>query len=354
MAIITATTKDGGKTATCMVTVRERIVSITIDPATVKLGVGNSITLNAKVSNSSATNQTLRWVSSDVDIVSVDKKGKITAKKAGNAVITVYAQDGSGAEATSLVEVVRPVTRITIDKSSLSLYVGDTSKLTATITPSNASYKEAKWIVTAVDNPDREVKDIILIDEDGYITALKEGTVMVYAVAQDSTGKRASCYVTVSKRVPATSIVLADKKIIMIQGEQRDVKVVLNPIGSTDGLTWSSDNSGVASVNASTGRIRANATGVAYITVMTDSGKSATIEVTVIGLNRTEVVIGYYERASLEVDGASGKVRWDVENPLVATISSNGEIISRGVGTTYITATVNGRKLTCKVTVVNR
>ena len=145
---------------------------------------------------------------------------------------------------------------------------------------------------------------------------------------------------------------MADKKIVMVQGEQREVRPVLNPIGSTDGVTWSSDNSGVASVNKTSGRIKAKATGTAYITAMTDSGKMATIEVSVIGLNRSELRLEQYERADLWVEGATGRVRWDTENPAIATVDNNGGIISRAVGTTYITATVNGRRLTCKVTVV--
>ena len=58
---------------------------------------------------------------------------------------------------------------------------------------------------------------------------------------------------------------------------------MLNPVGSTDGITWSSDNNAVA-VNKSSGRIKANTTGTAYITAMTDSGKTATTEVTVMVL----------------------------------------------------------------------
>jgi uncharacterized protein YjdB len=154
----------------------------------------------------------------------------------------------------------------------------------------------------------------------------------------------------VNNRVPATAVILSDKKIVMIQGEQRDVKPVLNPVGSTDGLTWSSDNNAVASVNRSSGRIKANATGTAYITAMTDSGKTATIEITVIGLNVTVLELEQYSRYTLQVEGATTRVTWDVANPKVAEVR-NGNIVTKAKGTTIITATVNGRKLTCKLTV---
>ena len=121
------------------------------------------------------------------------------------------------------------------------------------------------------------------MDEDGYITALKEGTVTVMALAQDDSEKIAVCQVTVHKRVPATSIVLSDKKLVMVQGEQRTVKPVLNPINSNDTITWSTDNSSVASVN-SKGKIKAKSTGRAYITAMTDSGKLQQLKLRLSGL----------------------------------------------------------------------
>ena len=128
------------------------------------------------------------------------------------------------------------------------------------------------------------------------------------------------------------------------------MRTVLSPFNSTDSLSWSTDNKAVASVNAKTGRIKANATGTAYITAMTDSGRTATVEVTVIGLNVTNLVLEQYSRYTLQVEGASSRVTWDIDNPAIADVN-NGRIITKAIGTTNITATVNGRKLTCKLKV---
>ena len=345
-AIITVTTKDGEITANCVVTVRERITSMKLSHEEYRLGIDKSFTLSVIAEDKIITDQQFRWVSSKPSIASVNKNGKVTGHKIGYATITAYAQDGSGQDASCEVEIVRPVTRVTLDKSYLTLLVGDTKELKVKVEPSNATYKGAVW--TSTNN------NVAMVDEDGVITALMAGSATITAEAQDNSGKKAVCFVTVNNRVPATSVILADKKLTMIQGEQRDVKPVLNPIASTDGLTWSSDNNSVASVNKSSGRIKANATGTAYITVMTDSGKTATIEITVIGLNREELILEQYDRASLWVEGATARVRWDVDNPAIATVDNNGGIISRAVGTTKITATVNGRRLTCKVTVVKQ
>ena len=54
------------------------------------------------------------------------------------------------------------------------------------------------------------------------------------------------CFVTVNNRVPATSIILADKVIVMVV-ESRGSQAVLNPVGSTDKIIWSI--TGVAEIN---------------------------------------------------------------------------------------------------------
>ena len=78
----------------------------------------------------------------------------------------------------------------------------------------------------------------------------------------------------------------------------------------------------------------------------------ATVAVTVLGLSRTSLELAVYTQYTrLTVDGAVGTVRWDVEDPTICEVS-NGIITARKVGTTKVTATINGRTLTCKVKVV--
>jgi len=85
---------------------------------------------------------------------------------------------------------------------------------------------------------------------------------------------------------------------------------------------------------------------------MTDSGKMATVDVIVLGLSRTTLEIPVYTQYSkLTVDGATGTVRWDVQDTTICEVR-NGIITARKVGTTKVTATINGRTLTCTVKVV--
>ncbi len=347
VSVITCTTKDGGYSATCVVTVKESVTSIKLNHSSYSLGVKKNFILKATVTNETATNQKVKWKSSNKKVAVVNAKGKVTGISIGYATITATATDGSEAEASCTVRIVRPATSVFINKSTLIMFVGSTKKLKATVKPKNATYKTAKW--SSSDS------GIAIVDSDGTVIAVKAGNAMITAKARDSSGKKAICYVTVRERVAATSVTLQDKAITMVPGETQMVNVVLAPANSTDGKTWSTDNSAVATVNKTTGKITAKATGKAYITVMTSSGKTATVEVTVIGLNVSKLVTEEYTTYSgaLSVEGATTAVTWRVDNPLIAVVTGNGTVSTRSVGKTTITATVNGRKLTCEI-IVNK
>lgn len=109
-AVVSVTTEDGGKTATCDIKVNPKIVaveSITLSPETKSIIVGESFVLTVSVLPTDATNKNVTYESSDVGIVSIDQLGKIKAIRVGKATITVTTEDG-GKTATCEVTV-KPV-----------------------------------------------------------------------------------------------------------------------------------------------------------------------------------------------------------------------------------------------------
>ena len=86
------------------------------------------------------------------------------------------------------------VTGVTLDKSTLSLEVGATATLNATIAPSNASYKAVSF--TSSDDA------IATVDDDGLVTAVKAGTADITVESLMDGSKTAKCTVTVSAPVP--------------------------------------------------------------------------------------------------------------------------------------------------------
>ena len=98
-AVITATTTDGGKTASCTVTVQQSTVAVTgvSLPSSLTMNYKDSARLTATVEPADATNAAVRWSSSDSKIVEVDANGNLTTHKKGTATITATTVDGGKA-----------------------------------------------------------------------------------------------------------------------------------------------------------------------------------------------------------------------------------------------------------------
>lgn len=94
-ANITVKTNDGGKVATCRVSVMKKVIAvtgITLNKTSLTLKEGESETLTATVSPSDATDKTVTWTSSNTAVATVSN-GKVTAKAVGTATITAKAGD---------------------------------------------------------------------------------------------------------------------------------------------------------------------------------------------------------------------------------------------------------------------
>lgn len=109
-AIVTVTTEDGGKTATCSVTVKPATtatvnvsgVSLNKTKATIK--INQTLQLTKTITPANASNQAVTWSSDNETAATVDNNGLVTAKAEGNATITVRTADG-GYTATCAVTV---------------------------------------------------------------------------------------------------------------------------------------------------------------------------------------------------------------------------------------------------------
>ena len=275
-ATIVATTKDGGKIATCEVAVSSKVnpvTSVTLDRTSAELIVGDELTLTATVNPENSTNKNVTWSSSNPSVASVSN-GKVTALEAGRATIIVSSVDG-GKTATCEVIVngkTVPVTSVSLDRTSVELEEGEDRMLTATVNPENASNKNVTW-----SSSDPSVVSVV----NGYIVALKTGRATITVKTEDG-GKTATCEVTVNtKTVPVTSVSLDKTSVELIEGDVITLTATINPSNASNkNVTWSSSNPSVATV--SNGKVTALKVGNATITVKTEDGdRIATCEVTV-------------------------------------------------------------------------
>ena len=124
-ATITVKTADGGKTATCAVTVTTKVIPVTgisiEEGATAEVEEGKTVTLTAKVQPDNATDKTVTWTSSNKAIATV-ADGVVTGVAAGQAVITAKAGDK---EATCTVTVKRPAVALEAVDLGLSVKWGN-------------------------------------------------------------------------------------------------------------------------------------------------------------------------------------------------------------------------------------
>ena len=175
------------------------IESIHVNKDTMSLTEGESATLTATISPSNTTlDKTVKWSSSNTAVASVDSAGKVTAKKAGTAVITATSSNGKSASCTVTVKQKEiAITGISLNKSTTSITEGESETLTATITPSNATGdKTVKWSSSN--------SEVAAVDSNGKVTAKKAGTAVITATS--SNRKTASCTVTVKQKDTYTGL----------------------------------------------------------------------------------------------------------------------------------------------------
>ncbi|MFW5631024.1 MAG: Ig-like domain-containing protein, partial [Acetivibrio ethanolgignens] len=342
-AIITAVSEDGGYVATCLVTVVQPVSSVKLNHTSYKLGLGKSVTLKATVTSNTSSNPKVKWTSSNTKVATVSSTGKVTAKKLGSCTITAKVTDGTGKKATCKITVVREATSIKLNRSYLTLVTGKNYRLKATIKPTNATYKTVKW--SSSDTA------IARVDDSGLVRGLSVGSCNVEAAAKDNSKKSDFCYVEVIEPIPSTSVIVADKNMVMIRGESQMLSYSIVPSNSTDSVKFASGNKNIATVSSS-GKVYARRAGATSITITTSSGKQTVIQLQVIGLNKTSLTLEQYDTETLYVDGATTGVSWYSANPSIATVV-NGKVVGRKKGTTTIYAKVSGITLGCKVTVKN-
>ena len=286
-ATITVTTEDGGKTATCKVTVSDteiKVTGVTLNKTALTLETGASETLTATVAPAEATNKKVTWKSDKPEIASVDANGKVTGVKAGEATITVTTEDG-GKTATCKVTV-NPNLVSEITLAALAIYVGESKAVTATVKPDDATNKELTW--TSSD------ETVATVDATGKVTGKKIGTATITATAQDGSGVSGSCTVTVLSAMKTVTVTPANLTLGKNKSYTLTATVDAQP-GTDTGVTWTSSDTTIATVDA-TGKVTAtDKVGTVTITATSkaDPAKKGTCTVKVSG-DQTDIGYGEY------------------------------------------------------------
>ena len=251
----------------------------------------------------------------------------------------------------------KKVENISLNHHELTMSVGKTAALSATVLPEDAYDRSFTW---KSGNP-----GVAAVNNNGKVTAAAKGTAVIKAAANDGSGVFAECKITV--RQPVTSLTLNKTSLTVNKGATSTLSATAGPSDANNKtVKWTTSDSSVATVS-SAGEVKGVKRGTATITATAadGSGKKATCSVTVkqpvtsLTLNKTALTLNNGKTATLTAtvgpSNANNKtVKWTTSNSAVATVSSTGVVKGLKRGTATITATAadgSGKKAACKVTV---
>lgn len=254
-----------------------------------------------------------------------------------NEPVILYVSQGRDPAASEESSDDEPDGSVQLNRSSLSIFVGDSVSLSATGGDESFDWSSSNSSVASVEN--------------GTVTALGKGSATITVT---SNGSSATCSVTVQDY----SIVLNESELNLIAGESKTLSVSGAPAGSS--VTWSSSNSGVATVNGGTVNAVGNGTSTISATVSIGGrafSDSCVVRVTSgsISLSKTNVELfpGGSETISATTTPSGRSVSWSSSDTSVATVSG-GRItaISNGIVTITATFTYGGKTYTDSCSVV--
>ncbi|MGN0490358.1 Ig-like domain-containing protein [Ruminococcus sp.] len=367
-ASITVKTYNG-KTAQCKVTVKPAPSSVTTNPTSVTLGVGESYTISENTNSGSYANAAnLKWTSTNTNVATVTKgssnKATITAKDAGTAYVKITLYNGKTAQCK--VTVKPAPSSVTTNPTSITLGVGESYTISEnTNSGSYANAANLKWTST------NSSVATVTKGSSNKATITAKGTGTAYVKITLYNGLTAQCKVTV-KPAP-TSVTTNPTSVTLGVGESYTISENTNSgsYANAANIIWSSSNAGVATVtkgSANKATIKAKGPGTAYIKITLYNGKTTQCKVTVkpapssVKTNPTSVTLGAGESYTISENTNSGayanaaNLKWTSSDSNVATVSkgsaNKATITAKGAGTAYIKITLyNGLTAQCKVTV---
>lgn len=269
-AVVTCKTSNG-LTAKCTVVVKTMSSSVSLNKTSLELGIGEEYKLLVSIDDDSAA-YFRYFSSSNTKVATVNGSGNIKAISVGSA--TISCKLSNGKTATCKVTVGEMTQSVTLNKTSLTLGVGEKFDINSYIPDGTSAY--FRWYTS--NNP-----SVVSVEKgSGVATAKKQGTAKITCELYN--GVNATCTITVKSAPTIISLSVSSKPLKV--GENFIISEKTNSGSYAYNFTWNSSNSKVATVKKTSGnkaQISPKMQGTTIITVKTYNGKTATCKVTVSG-----------------------------------------------------------------------
>ena len=340
------------------------VASVVVTPTSQVIKVGQKFQFQAEpldADGNPLSGRVVTWSTSDATVASVDNTGLVTGVAVGPATITATSEGKAGSAAVSVGA--QTAASITVAPPSVSITVGQTSQLSATVKDASGATIAGAPVSWSVDNP-----GVATVSSTGLVTGISAGSATVTA----SSGP-AHMGVPVSVApIPANAVVISPSSATLVPTQQVQLSATVtdaqgNPLSGRT-VTWSSNNEGVATVSAS-GNVTAVAPGSATITATSGTAHGTAsitvklVPVATVQVNPGAVSLFVGQTAQLTaialdangdtLDLTGRTVTWKSNKGSVASVNGTGLVTAAAVGSAVITATVDGQQGFASVTVAN-
>ena len=180
-----------------------RKIAWTDDASKIYIPVRSSKKLQVEITPKKARKNRLKWSSSNANIATVNKNGKVSAKKKGTVTVTCKVLSQPQKEIRCKVSVVKPSRKIRVDKGGIVLQKGNTYRRKASIAPESATIKGVRYISS---DP-----KIVTVNKNGKLTGKSEGTAKIRILSEDGFAKEVSYPVKVIGRLKNSARFIAHR-----------------------------------------------------------------------------------------------------------------------------------------------
>lgn len=280
VGVVKVAASASGSSDVATVTVSPQAVAgVAVSPTSAQLTVGGTVQLRATVSGAGGETlegRVVTWSSDRESVARVDASGRVTAVAPGTASITATSEGRSSSAVVTVSAV--PVASVSVAPATLSLTVGQTSQLSATVRDASGGALAGRGVVWSSSD-----LAVVAVGQNGEVRAVGAGTAIVTATSEGQSGSASVGVAPAGPVVASVVIAPADIKVkpgsgVTLTATCRDA-AGRTVSGQTVGWSMTSAKTGVASfivINATQIRVQALTEGTATFTATCGGARGST------------------------------------------------------------------------------